>query len=61
MGEVLNDLKGLLRTLKIVELILESENIKRKRKKEMIYRQLDDFYEKYKSFLDELSKVIGEN
>ena len=60
MYEVWSDLKELIRNLKIVELILEDNNISKEDKKRIVQVVLEKFPDKYIEFLKKLSEFLGE-
>ena len=60
MYEVWSDLKELIRDLKIVELVLENNNISKEDKKKIVQVVLERFPDKYIEFLKKLSEFLGE-
>ena len=60
MYEVWGDLKELIKNLKIVELVLENDNISKEDKKKIVQVVLEKFPDKYIEFLKKLSEFLGE-
>ena len=60
MYEVWSDLKELIKSLKIVELILENNNISKEDKKRIVQVVLEKFPDRYIEFLKKLSEFLGE-
>ena len=60
MYEVWGDLKELIKSLKIVELVLENNNISKEDKKRIVQVVLEKFPDKYIEFLKKLSEFLGE-
>ena len=60
MYEVWGNLKELIRDLKIVELVLENNNISKEDKKKIVQVVLEKFPDKYIEFLKKLSEFLGE-
>ena len=60
MYEVWSDLKELIKSLKIVELVLENNNISKEDKKRIVQVVLEKFPDKYIEFLKKLSEFLGE-
>ena len=60
MYEVWDNLKELIRDLKIVELVLENNNISKEDKKRIVQVVLEKFPDKYIEFLKKLSEFLGE-
>jgi len=60
MYEVWSDLKELIKNLKIVELVLENNNISKEDKKRIVQVVLEKFPDKYIEFLKKLSEFLGE-
>ncbi|RKX64058.1 MAG: hypothetical protein DRP34_00080 [Thermodesulfobacteriota bacterium] len=58
MYEVWSNLKELIRNLKIVELVLENNNISKEDKKKIIQVVLEKFPDRYIEFLKELSEFL---
>ena len=58
MYEVWGNLKELIRDLKIVELVLENNNISKEDKKKIVQVVLEKFPDKYIEFLKKLSKFL---
>ena len=60
MYEVWGNLKELIRDLKIVELVLENNNISKEDKKKIVQVVLEKFPDRYIEFLKKLSEFLGE-
>ena len=60
MYEVWSDLKELIKSLKIVELVLENNNISKEDKKRIVQVVLEKFPDRYIEFLRKLSEFLGE-
>ena len=60
MYEVWSNLKELIKNLKIVELVLENNNISKEDKKKIVQVVLEKFPDKYIEFLKKLSEFLGE-
>ena len=60
MYEVWSDLKELIKSLKIVELVLENNNISKEDKKRIVQVVLEKFSDRYIEFLKKLSEFLGE-
>jgi len=60
MYEVWDNLKELIRDLKIVELVLENNNISKEDKKKIVQVVLEKFPDRYIEFLKKLSEFLGE-
>ena len=58
MYEVWGNLKELIRDLKIVELVLENNNISKEDKKKIVQVVLEKFPDKYIEFLKKLSEFL---
>ena len=58
MYEVWSDLKELIRNLKIVELVLEDNNISKEDKKRIVQVVLEKFPDRYIGFLKKLSEFL---
>jgi len=58
MYEVWSDLKELIRDLKIVELVLENDNISKEDKKRIVQVVLEKFPDRYIEFLRKLSEFL---
>ena len=60
MYDVWNDLRELVKRLKIAELVLENDDISKEDKKRIIQIVLEKFPDKYIEFLKKLSEFLGE-
>jgi len=60
MYEVWGDLKELIKNLKIVELVLENDNISKEDKKKIVQVVLEKFPDRYIEFLRKLSEFLEE-
>ena len=60
MYDVWNDLRELIKRLKIAELVLENDDISKEDKKRIIQIVLEKFPDKYIEFLKKLSEFLGE-
>ena len=60
MYEVWSDLKELIKSLKIVELVLENDDISKEDKKKIVQVVLEKFPDRYIEFLKRLSEFLGE-
>ena len=58
MYEVWSDLKELIKNLKIVELVLENNNISKEDKKKIVQVVLEKFPDRYIEFLKKLSEFL---
>ena len=58
MYDVWNDLKELIKRLKIVELVLENGDIDKEDKKKIVQVVLEKFPDRYIEFLKKLSKFL---
>jgi len=58
MYDVWNDLKELIKRLKIVELVLENDDIDKEDKKKIVQIVLEKFPDRYIEFLKKLSKFL---
>jgi len=58
MYNVWNDLRELIKRLKITELVLENDNISKEDKKRIIQIVLEKFPDKYIEFLRKLSEFL---
>ena len=60
MYDIWNDLRELIKRLKIAELALENDDISKEDKKRIIQIVLEKFPDKYIEFLKKLSEFLGE-
>jgi len=60
MYDIWNDLRELVKRLKIAELVLENDDISKEDKKRIIQIVLEKFPDKYIEFLKKLSEFLGE-
>jgi len=60
MYEVWSNLKELIKNLKIVELVLENDDISKEDKKKIVQVVLEKFPDRYIEFLKKLSEFLGE-
>ena len=58
MYEVWSDLKELIKSLKIVELVLENDDISKEDKKKIVQVVLEKFPDRYIEFLRKLSEFL---
>jgi len=58
MYEVWSDLKELIKSLKIVELVLENDDISKEDKKKIVQVVLEKFPDRYIEFLKRLSEFL---